>query len=95
MIEKSMPNYQYNGVIRLLKTSSIGYVQSIRSGSQANLKRLGVARNLKAGAKKTPKGSDQVNVLSILNWMAKITPEDTNAITQLVAIDATACQREV
>jgi len=88
-----LPKNHFNNVIRAIKLGEIVRVREIRTATFNTLKRLGVERDLKCGIRKTPAGSDQVDIGSIVTWLKKITADDTAAIKQLVTIDATACKR--
>jgi hypothetical protein len=88
-----LPKNHFNNIIRVVKLGEITRVREIRTATFNTLKRLGVERDLKCGIRKTPSGSDQVDIGSIVTWFKKITKEDIAAIKQLVTIDATACKR--
>lgn len=84
---------QYFTVLRLARNSSISVVQSLRTATFRNLRRLGLKRDASKAVKKTPRGSDQVDVGSVVTWMEKITEQDHEAIEQLKTIDATLVAR--
>jgi len=88
-----LPKNHFNNIIRAVKLGQINRVREIRTATFHALKRLGVERDLKYGIRKTPAGSDQVDIGSIVTWLKKITLEDSAAIKQLITIDATACKR--
>jgi len=88
-----MPTSHFNTVIRMLKRAESDRVKQVRMASFRNLKRLGVKRDVSKAVVKLPKGSDQVDVGSVVTWMDKIKPENKSAIRQLVAMDATSVRR--
>ncbi len=91
--EFKMPSRHMDSVIRLIKTASLDHVKHLRSATYNNLKRLELKRDLKLARKKTPKGSDQHDLGSIITWMNNIPKADKNAAKQLLVIDATCCRR--
>jgi len=50
---------------------------------------LGVARDTTKAVPGAPKGSDQVDLGSVISWVKKVKVTDTVALAQLVQIDAT------
>jgi len=92
-VEKHLPAGQFNNVIRLIKLGSIDQVKSLKTATWNAMKRLGISRNKKVAKVKVPKGSDQVDIGSLIAWMDKIEPGDKKAVGQVVIIDATACRR--
>lgn len=89
-----LPKNQYRNVIRFLSEASLSNVLELKTITYINLKRLGVKRNLTKAIKfNSRRGSVQVDVGSIRNWLRLVTTKDKKAIAQLVAIDATACSR--
>lgn len=88
-----MPTSHFDTVIRMLKRAESDRVKQVRMASFRNLKRLGVKRDVSKAVVKLPKGSDQVDVGSVVTWMDKIKPENKSAIRQLVAMDATSVRR--
>lgn len=83
----------FNTIIRLLRRGDIHVVSQLRTVAFNKLKELKVNRETSHAVRTTPKGSDQVDVQSIIHWINKIVPGDSKAIEQLVAIDATAVDR--
>jgi len=92
-VEKHLPAGQFNNVIRLIKLGSIDQVKSLKTATWNAMKRLDVSRNKAVARVKVPKGSDQVDIGSLIAWMGKIEPGDKKAVEQVVVIDATACRR--
>ena len=91
-----MPNGHFNTVIRYIKQERIDRVQTLRTITYTNLRRIGCKRDLTKAVKGIPKGSDHLNVLSIKEWMEKIsgkTEETEKAVNQVIAMDATAVVR--
>ena len=86
------PN-EFDTIIRGLKTGTMAQVNGVRQKSFDTLKRLGVKRDVTKVAKTPAGGSDQIDNMSIFNWMDKIEPVHTRAIKQLIVIDATAVAR--
>jgi len=91
--EYKLPKQHMNNVIRLIHKATLDHVKGLRTASYNNLKRLELKRDLRLARKKIPAGSDQFDVGSIIVWMNQIPKNDKAAIQQLLAIDATACQR--
>ena len=89
----ALPKNQLNNIFRLLLNGQIDRVQQLRHVTFGLLKKLDIKRDLSKAITKPPKGSDQVDVGSIITWLNKITVTDKLAVKQLVAIDATACKR--
>lgn len=88
-----LPKNQYNNVIRLLRRADISTVLAIRNVTFVRLNEIGVKRDLSKAVEKTPNGSDQVDVQSVVQWIRSVTPDQKRAVWQLVEIDATACSR--
>ena len=84
---------QFDNVIRQIKRSAIDRVKILRDSTFNTLKRLKVKRDLSKAVKGIPKGSDQGNMGDVRQWLKRIKPGDKRAISQLVAIDATAVVR--
>ena len=89
----ALPKNQLNNILRVLLNGQIDRVQQIRHVTFGLLKKLKVTRDLTKAIRKPPKGSDQVDVGSIITWLNKIVVTDKLAVKQLVVIDATACKR--
>lgn len=83
----------FNSVVRCLKTASIDSVKQVRTETYTALKRLQVKRDLSKAVKGVPKGSDQFDVGSLVNWIRKVLPEQTKAVEQVIALDAVCCKR--
>lgn len=92
-VEVRMPADHFNSVIRMVKNSQIDRVEQIRRTTYARLKEIGVGRDLNHAIDGTPKGSDQTNMGNILSWIGKVEANDSAAVQQLLAIDATTVQR--
>ncbi len=94
--EKNMPvlvelnKAQYNKIIRMVKQAGVERLKFVRTATYVALKRLGIKRDLTKAAKKTPHGSEQHNTGDLVTWLARVSPTDTKAIRQIMAIDATA-----
>ena len=84
---------QFNSIIRGVKRMSADSVTGIFQSSTRRLEELGHRRNGKP-ITKTPEGSDQVDIGSVLTWMKEIKKDDSDAIAQLKAIQATASLRQ-
>ena len=92
-VQVELPVGQLNNVIRLIHCAERERVEVLRTATESTLARLKVARNLRKAIGKTPAGSDQWDVGSIVAWLNKIKATDALAIQQLVAIDATVVSR--
>lgn len=90
---KTLPKKHFDQVIRYIKQSSLDKVKILRSETHAALKRVGKKRSLIKAVKGVPDGSDQSDIRSLFVWMAGVAKTDKGAVTQIVAIDATAYSR--
>lgn len=88
-----LPQNQFNNIIRLIRRGDINLVMSLRNVTFTKLKSLKVARDPAKVVIKTPAGSDQVDVQSIVVWVNNVHPSDKDSVAQLVAIDATLVDR--
>ena len=89
-----LQKHQYNNIIRLARRADIGTVNQLRHVTFHKLSALGAKRDLSKAVTHTPKGSDQVDVRSVLEWIDKIQPDHKRAIWQLIAFDATLVSRD-
>jgi hypothetical protein len=92
-VQVELPAGQFNNVIRMLHCAERERVLVLKTATEITLARLSVKRNTRKAISKTPAGSDQWDMGSVVAWMNKIKPTDTLAIQQLVAIDATVVSR--
>lgn len=83
----------FNNLIRYVKRSGLEQALNIRTATHATLKRVGARRDKSKAAQGIPKGSDQVDVGSLITWLNSVTT-DKKSIRQVVALDATCCARE-
>lgn len=90
---KTLPKKHFNQVIRYIKQNSLDKVKILRGETHAALKRLGKKRSLTKAIKGAPDGSDQSDIRSLFVWMQGVAKTDTDAVKQIVAIDATAYSR--
>lgn len=90
MIEKELPQRDFDSVIRMIKTARLDVVKSLRTATQAAMARLGVGAGRTRSVKGVPEGSDQHDVGSIVTWMNKVLREDAGAIAQIIVMDVTA-----
>ena len=84
-----MSKLTYNSVIRGINRGPVSRAWTIRTAAFDTLKRLG----LKATGtpyKRTPAGSDHLDVQSVVVWMHKVTACDKKAIKLVQSIYATA-----
>ena len=94
-LEKSKTIYalskvQYRNIVHQTQTADKNTVRTFVTATQAKLAELGVPRNLNGGHRNVAQGSDQVDPGTFLAWVKGIAAEDTDSISQLIAIDATA-----
>ena len=97
-IQIELPDNQFNTVIRNIKQISIANVNFLRYHTFHTLKRLRVRRNLTKAITGIPDGSDHLNMQNIVVWMNKSaarTDQTELAVAQIVAIDATCCNRTI
>ena len=92
-VEKQLPQNQLDNVIRMIHSSDRGRVLSLRNATYNTLQRLQVRRDTKTAVGSMPDGSDHCDLMSIYVWLNKILPTDTDAVAQVVQIDATAVAR--
>ena len=103
-VQMQLLKRHFSSIIRLIKRSRLDRVEQIRHATYETLRNLGVKRDLSKVVNRTPTGSDQGDVSSILAWIKKIrepaegadksTVKDfRQAVKQVVAIDATAVAR--
>lgn len=89
-----LPSNQLNSVIRAIRNKPIETVVEVRTMTYFTLRRLGVFRDpTKAHAGKTPYGSDHVDLGSLRDWLSRVNPTDTDAVQQVVLLDATCTAR--
>lgn len=88
-----MPKQQYLNIVRVAREEPLEVVTWLQTCTYNTLRRLNVARDLSKAVTRTPRGSRQVDPGSFRDWTAKLTKEDTDAIAQVVAIDATCVKR--
>jgi len=87
---KEMSKAHLNNVLRWIKKARYESIVQLRQKAYHTRNRLGVKRDMQRAAKKMKRGSDQMDLRLVVVWMDSITVEDKEAISQLVAIDATA-----
>lgn len=88
-----LPQNDFNTVIRMIRRGDVNIVSQLRTVTFNKLKELKVDRDKSKAVTSTPAGSDQVDVMSIVNWINGIQADQKRAIWQLIAIDATAVDR--
>lgn len=92
-VQTELPKNQMNNVLRLIKTASLDQVKALKTATYNELKRLGAKRDGRKAARKIPSGSDQGDIMSIVQWMSRVSPADKKAVDQIIKIDATCCRR--
>lgn len=90
---QALTEYVFNSIIRSIKNKPTTHASTIRTETHKALRRLGLRRNGRKAVKGTPAGSDDGNRMSIFEWCRKVGKDDNDAVSQLIAIDATAHQR--
>ena len=85
-----MSELHFDHAIQTIKKSH-EIAKQIRSASKFNLDRLGIQPNLRRCVKGPGKPVPNTNTGSLIDWMNRIQVGDAAAITQLVAVHATAC----
>lgn len=83
----------FNNVVRFVKTAELEAVKQLRSETYNNLKRLNLKRDLSACPVGIPKGSDQVDVGTLIRFLRGIEETHEKAVQQLIALDAACCKR--
>lgn len=83
----------FDSVIRLVQRSSVEKVLVLRAATLSALQKLKLKRDLSKAVAKTPAGSDQVDLGSVISWINKVQRKDTAAVAQLIALDATCTVR--
>jgi hypothetical protein len=95
-IQIELPENHFDTIIRCIKKFPLDRVDFLRNATFHTLKRLRVKRDLSKAVSGIPKGSDHLNVMSIVVWMSKISARNDQtekAVAQIVAIDATCVAR--
>jgi hypothetical protein len=82
-----------NTIIRLIHRAGTEQVLVLQAATLNTLQRLKVKRDISKAVAKTPEGSDQIDLGSVIVWLNKIERKDAAAIAQLVVIDATCVAR--
>lgn len=88
-----LPKKHFNTYVRFVKSAPIDSVKQVRTETYNNLKRLGVKRDLTKAPGGVPKGSDQVDVGTLVRFLRSIDSSHTKAVEQLIALDAACCKR--
>ena len=93
--EHHLSKNEFNNVIRFIKNAPIVSINQLRTETWNNMKRLQVKRNLAKAPSGVPKGSDQVDIGTLITHLRSIQPTKSNekAVEQLIAIDAALCKR--
>ena len=91
LTEREMPVYQFGTVIRFVKNGEISKVLNLKAGIIDAANALGVKPS--RTPRGLPKGSDQVDTRSVIEWADRITDQDVAAKNQLAAILATISTR--
>ena len=89
----ALPKNHFQNVVRMILRSSSERVMVLRNATHVALKRLGAKRDESKAIGKMPKGSDQGDMMSIITWLQNVDKSDTEAVAQVVALDATAASR--
>jgi hypothetical protein len=89
----ALDSTSFNNVIRMIKIAESDRVFHLRHATFTALRKLRVARDLDEAVSGMPKGSSQADFGSIITWIKSIAKDDTSAVNQLLAIDATCCVR--
>lgn len=90
----ALPTGQFNNIIHSIKVASPETVKQLRHATFHRLRKLGVVRDTGKAVTAAPRrGSAQLDVGTIVAWIGKVTPDETDAVAQLVAIDATLVAR--
>lgn len=92
-IQLKMPDNHFRNVIRAIRTANLDRIKPLEGVVKEAMKRLSQKRSMKMAWKKTPEGSDQLDIGSLIAWVNKIQPANKPAIAQLVSIDATLARR--
>ncbi len=92
-LDTSLDKTQFRNLVRAIKNMGLDRVKNIRTVSFESLKRLKVKRDLTKAVKGIPKGSDQYSEAAVFNWLRKVGPTNKRAVSQVIAIDATAVSR--
>ena len=83
-----LPIGQYANVIRFTKHAAIEQVKQIERVSNKRLKELRVKVDKTKAPHGVPKGSDQINLYSLIVWINEVQKTDAEAVAQLVAVNA-------
>ena len=92
--DTSLDKGQIRALVAAIKSMHNEKANSLRRVSFDTLKRLGVKRDMEKAIAGIPSNTNlQFNEASVVAWMNNIDPNDTKAVKQLVAIDATLVVR--
>jgi len=86
---KELDGRDFLSVIRMVKTTPVEEIAQIRSAVIKRVQQLDLETDIKLYWSRTPRGSDQFDPSSIIKWVEKINPEDAEAISQLLQLEAT------
>lgn len=90
---KHLPDNQFGTVIRFVKTSTLDEVECLRLPVIRKLQEVDATRDMALARSRMPRGSDQIDVGSILTWISKIQEGDVESVNQLLIIDATIAEK--
>lgn len=93
LAEKELQKGHFNNVLRFVKSAPLESVRPVRTETYNALKRLQVSRDFSKAKSGIPKGSDQVDVGTLVKWLRSIEKPNEKAIEQLVILDAVCCGR--
>ncbi len=89
MIQKELPQNQFDNVIRWIKNEKEERLQQLDGAIAKHAGRLRVRLNPSLAVKGIPSGSDQFDSGSIVEWLEKIKKSDTVAKQQVAILLAT------
>lgn len=92
-IEKHLPPNEFNNVVRWIKTGSIDQLKHLKVVLAEGVERLGLRPRARHAVAGIPEGSDHIDSGSVRDWLAKVTPDDTEALAQITQLAATITAR--
>jgi len=93
VIEKVLPQDQFNTVIRNVKRVDVERLQAFAALFPSVLRRLRKKHNPALAVDGIPNGSDHFDTGSLKDWMAKVMRKDKVAVKQILTIHATVLAR--
>jgi hypothetical protein len=92
-ISYKLSDYNFNSMIRWVKQADLGRLLLVLPALEKTMKRVKATRRLRKAFRGVPEGSAHCDYVNIIDWLEQIKPEDTEAIVQVISLDATIQNR--